>query len=252
MSYKVLLVHLDRAPLLAGVVEQAADIAVAHGAHVIGVAARAAEPEVPAAEAFSVFAAAMRRAGVASFEERLIDGDPASGIAAACLHADLALLGRRERDDPGADAHAAFVEFVAMNCGCPVLIAGAGPRHAGMPRKALIAWNGSARAARALRASLPLLSRSQQVHVAMINARDDAQEEAALLSYLGRHGIQAETVRLTVDLDVGHALLALAATLGSDLLVIGFHAHPQFDDVVHRGVTRTLLQEGTVATLMCR
>lgn len=252
MSCKVLLIHLDKAPLLAAAVEQAAGIAAAHGAHVVGLAARAAEPEVPAAEAFSVFAAAMRRAGVPSFEERLIAGDPAAGFVDACRFADLAIVGRRERDDPGADSHAAFIEYVAMNAGCPVLVAGADARHVGMPHRALIAWNRSSRAARALRAALPLLRRVSELRVAMINMPDDAAEEAALRTYLARHGIDGELTKLTVDIDAGHALLSLAATLGADLLVAGYHAHPQFDDVLHRGVTRTLLQEGGIATLLCQ
>jgi nucleotide-binding universal stress UspA family protein len=253
MSIKVLLVHLDKAPLLAATVEQAADVAVAQGAHVIGIAAKAAEPEVPAAEAFSVFAAAMRRAGVASFEERLIEGDAAVGISAAGCYADMVILGRRERDDPGADGHAAFCEYVTMNCGCPVLMAGAGSRQPGMPRRALIAWNGSARAARALRAALPLLRHAVDVRVAMINvSQADLQQETGIQIYLARHGINAQLVTLTVDTDVGHALMALAGTLGSELLVTGFHAHPQFDDVLHRGVTRTVIQEGMVPTLLCR
>jgi nucleotide-binding universal stress UspA family protein len=81
---------------------------------------------------------------------------------------------------------------------------------------------------------------------------DDTAEEAALRTYLARHGIDGELTKLTVDVDAGHALLSLAATLGADLLVAGYHAHPQFDDVLHRGVTRTLLQEGGIATLLCQ
>lgn len=251
MSYKVLLVHLDKAPLLAACVAQAAAIAVAQHAHVIGLAARAAEPEVPAAEAFSVFAAAMRRAGVASFEERLVEGDPAAAIGAAGCYGDLLILARREPDDPGANAHAAFCEYVMMNCGCPVLLSGSAAHHGGMPRRVLIAWNGSARAARALRAALPLLHQAVEVRVAMINAPPDPAPESGIRLYLSRHGIDAQAQRLTVDVDPGHALLSLCAALGAELLVAGFHAHPQFDDVLHRGFTRTVLQEGTVATLMC-
>jgi nucleotide-binding universal stress UspA family protein len=253
MSYKVMLVHLDKAPLLAATVAQAADIAASQGAHVIGLAAAAAALEVPPAEAFSVFSAAMRRAGVASFEERLIQGDAASGIAALGSYADLILLGRREPGDPNADVHAAFCEFIAMNCGCPVLMTASTGHHAVLPRRALIAWNGSTLAARAVRAALPLLRAATEVRLATINAPAGSPgAESGILVYLGRHGINAEAVRQTVDIDAGHALLSLADTLSSDMLVLGFHAHPQFDDVLHRGVTRTVLEAGKIAALMCR
>src|SRR5690349_14029850 len=165
-----MVVHLDEAPFLAAKVAQAADSAASQGAHVIGLAAAAAAPEVPPAEAFSVFGEAMRRAGVASFEERLMEGDAASGIAALGAYADLILLGRREAGDPHADVHAAFCEFIAMNCGCPVLVTASTGRHAVLPRRALVAWNGSTLAARAVRASLPLLRAATEVRVATINA----------------------------------------------------------------------------------
>lgn len=259
MSYKIIAVHLDHAPLLAATVGLAADIAIAQGAHVIGIVAASAHTEAheQAPEAFLVFGGAMRRAGVASFETRLLEGDPASGLSMMGRYCDLMILGRREADDPDFGIHADFCEFVAVNCACPVLLAPAAAHAPGLPRRPLLAWNGSGIAARAVRAALPLLHAARQATVAVINApvgvpSQEIDPGAAIALYLRHHGVSADVVRQTVDADAGHALLTLAETLHCDLLVLGSNAHPHFDDVLHQGATRTVLEAGKIAALLYR
>jgi len=257
MSYKIISVHLDHAPLLAATVALAADIAVAQDAHVIGVVAAAAHADAQAPEAFLVFGGAMRRAGVASFETRLLDGDPATSLSLMGRYCDLLILGRRQADDPGFEVHSDFCEFIAINCACPVLVAPSGSHMPGLPRRPLIAWNGSRIAARAVHAAMPLLHAASQATIAVINApagvpSQEADPGAGIALYLRHHGVSAHIVRQTVDADAGHALLALADTLHCDLLVLGSNAHPHFDDVLHQGATRTVLETGKIAALLYR
>jgi len=257
MSYKIIVVHLDHTPLLAATVALAADIAIAQGAHVIGVVAAAAHADAQAPEAFLVFSGAMRRAGVASFETRLLEGDPASGLSMMGRYCDLLMLGRREADDPGFKVHADFCEFIALNCACPVLVAPSGPHAHSLPRRPLIAWNGSRIAARAVHVAMPLLHAARQATIAVINApvgvpNEEAEPGAGIALYLRHHGVNADIVRQTVDADPGHALLALAGGLHCDLLVLGSNAHPHFEDVLHQGTTRTVLETGKIAALLYR
>lgn len=259
MSYKIIVVHLDHAPPLAATAALAADIAIAQGAHVIGVVAAAMHEQAhaQAPEAFLVFGGAMRRAGVASFETRLLEGDPASSLGLMGRYCDLMILGRRDADDTGAAVHADFCEFIAMNCACPVLLAPVSHHAHSLPRRPLLAWNGSAAAAKAVRAALPLLHAARQATVAVINAptripAHESEPGAAIALYLRHHGINADIVRQTVDADAGHALLTLAAGLQCDLIVLGSNTHPHFDDVLHQGTMRTVLQNGTVASLLYR
>lgn len=254
MAYKVITVYLDHSPLLAATVALAADIAVAQGAHLIGMAC-AADTQSP--EAFQVFGATMRRAGVASFATKMLEGDLASALSDSGRYCDLIVLGRRPLDDPDAAMHLCLCEFIAKNSACAVLIA---PRDAhlhGLPRQPLIAWNGSRIAARAVHAALPLLRQAAKATVAVINSPvgvpdQEAEPGAAIALYLRHHGVAAELVRHTVDTDAGHALLALADTRHSDLLVVGAHAHPQSRDVLHQGTTHTVLESGCIAALLYR
>ena len=256
MSYKAIAVYLDDSPLLPATLALAADIAVAQGAHVTGMAAGTGDATRPP-DAFQVFGRVMERAGVASFETRLLDGDAASSLSLDGRYYDLIVLGRYPLDAAAFAAHVDFCEFVAINSACAVLVAPADLHASGLPRRPLVAWNGSLIAARAVRAALPLLQAAHRATVAMINVAPgvtahEPEPGAAIARYLHHHGISADVVRQTVDTDAGHALLALADTLQADLLVLGSHAHPMFNDVLHQGATRTVLQSGRIAALLYR
>ena len=254
MAYKVITVYLDHSPLLAATVTLAAHIAIAQGAHLIGTAS-GADPQAP--EALQVFDSAMRRAGVASFATRVLEGDLAATLGESGRYCDLIVLGRRPADDPGAAMHVDFCEFVARNSACPVLIAPLGAHVHGMPRQPLLAWNGSRIAARAVHAALPLLHQAGKATVAVVNSPVGVPDQesapgAAIALYLRHHAVAVDLVQQTVDVDAGHALLALAEARGSDLLVLGANVHPQFRDVLHQGTTRTVLEAGRIAALLYR
>lgn len=51
-------------------------------------------------------------------------------------------------------------------------------------------------------------------------------------------------------LDVGNALLSLAADVAADLLVMGAYGHMRWREVLMGGVTRTVLQSMTLPVLM--
>lgn len=256
MSYKMIAVYLDDSPMLSATLALAADVAIAQGAHVTGMAAGIGSTPSPP-NAFQVFSGVMVRAGVASFDTRLLDGDTASSLSLCGRYHDLIVLGRHPQNAPVFAAHVDFCEFVAINSACAVLVAPADLHASGMPRRPLIAWNGSLIAARSVRAALPLLQAAHRATVAMINVPDaitahEPDPGAEIACYLRHHGISAGIVRQTVDTDAGHALLALAGTLQADLLVLGSHAHPLFNDVLHQGATRTVLQSGRIAALLYR
>lgn len=252
MACKVITVYLDHSLMLAATVALAAQVAIAQRAHLIGAASGA---DALAPEALQLFDGAMRRAGVASFATRLLEADPATTLADSGRYCDLIVLGRRPPDDTGAAVHVDFCEFIARNSACPVLIAPLGAHAHGMPRQPLLAWNGGRIAARAAHAALPLLHQADRVTVAVVNSpigAPDRESEpgAAIALYLRHHAIAVDVVHHTADVDAGHALLALAAERGSDLLVLGANVHPQFRDVLHQGTTRTVLEAGRIAALL--
>lgn len=69
---------------------------------------------------------------------------------------------------------------------------------------------------------------------------------------LARHGVNVDVLRqeTPTGLDVGNALLSLAADLGIDLLVMGAYGHMRWREVLLGGVTHTILKSMTVPVLM--
>ncbi|MBV5325393.1 MAG: universal stress protein, partial [Rhodospirillaceae bacterium] len=103
----------------------------------------------------------------------------------------------------------------------------------------------------------PLLRRSSAVTLVVYNADQQTgvhgeQPGADMALYLARHGVKIEVMaqKTPAGLDVGNALLSLAADLGSDLIVMGGYGHMRWREMIMGGVTRTLLQTMTVPLLM--
>jgi nucleotide-binding universal stress UspA family protein len=207
MGYKTILVHVDDAPHAPARVLMAAELALQHRAHVIGVALTGVsrflyhnemidddDPNLVrhldvlrerARGALADFAPQLRALGVHGFEERVLDDEPGAGLALVARHADLAIVGQALPDERGTGP-SAFPAEVLTESGCPVLVVPhtARPRGSisvtpsgvaspGAPapgRHVLVAWNASKEAARALREALPLLARAEQVTLAIVDA----------------------------------------------------------------------------------
>jgi nucleotide-binding universal stress UspA family protein len=147
-------------------------------------------------------------------------------LVAMGRYANLLLLGR-----PGADLENIAPETVKAalyDCARPVVIAP--PEPATRPIESIIvAWNGSAQAARAAGAALPFLAKARAVTVLVAGAKPDEVGTPLLLRNLGRHGIKA--VVDTMDPGIvsgrarGRALLDYAREKKADLLVMGAYGH---------------------------
>lgn len=122
--------------------------------------------------------------------------------------------------------------------------------------RAVIGWNASDEAARALHAAMPFLRDRAEVIVAVINAsasRDSHGSEpgVALARHLTRHGL-----RVTVDCSSVYAggeadaLRDLAIARGADLLILGAYARSRIRELLLGGVTHTLMTEPALPTLM--
>jgi nucleotide-binding universal stress UspA family protein len=119
--------------------------------------------------------------------------------------------------------------------------------------KALVAWDSSLEAARAIGNALPLLRQASSVTVAQFNAGDAAAlaaESLDLTAWMGRHGIKAQVAQQRTGIDEGDALLSLAANLQAGLLVMGGYGHTRFRELLLGGVTKTVLASMTAPVLM--
>ena len=147
-------------------------------------------------------------------------------LVAMGRESSLLLLGR-----PGTDPEniaPAIFQAALHECARPVLIAPPHPGHRPMS-SVVVAWNGSAPAARAVRYALPFLARAEKVMILVAGVAPDAVGMPFLVRMLGRHGIAA-TVETMDPGDVsgrarGRALLDYTRDKGAGLLVMGSYGH---------------------------
>ena len=122
--------------------------------------------------------------------------------------------------------------------------------------RALIAWDETREATRAVNDALPLLARAKTVTVITVFTQQSEFERAhvglrRVVHHLERHGIPARAEEaIRGDLAISDVLLSRAADLGADLIVAGAYHHSQLREALLGGVSRELLQHMTVPVLM--
>ncbi len=273
MSYKTILVHVDQSQHAAARIVAAAGLAAEHGAHLVGAAMTGLSPFLfhgatvdlartviaaqfdvlvgQANDALARFDAIAAGAGVLSFERRLVEDDAASGLALQARYADLVVLSQYEHDDPVARVDPRLQAFLLLNSACPLLVVPHAGRAALGSGHALVAWDESLQARRALAGALPALARARKVTLAMFNATDRPQLAGTDIAlYLARHGVNVEVRSEETTLDAGPALLELADQLGADLMVMGGYGHTRVREVLLGGVTHSVLESMTIPVLM--
>ena len=278
MRYRSMLVHADLSRHAPERFRFAVQLARAHDAHLIAVAAtgvsRAVFPHgyhaAPdsleascfgplrdnAAQALERFDIVAREAGV-SHESRLVWDLAGDALARIARCADLVVVSQDDPDEALGATLERLPEYVALTSACALLVL---PRvRAPQPdQHVLVAWNGSKESSSALRGAMALLQRAARVSVVAWRApgaRDDILDavcQTDLAAYLARHDVCAEIRAVDADIEYGHALLAMAAEHACDLIVCGCYGHSGFRELFLGGVTRTLLQEATVPVLMAR
>jgi nucleotide-binding universal stress UspA family protein len=279
MSYKTILVHVDESKHLETRVEIAAKIAMEENAHLIGTAltgvsrfiqdTATVNPTDPAIAPYleilrqranrslDVFESIVQRIGVNSFEKRLADDEAAGGISLQGHYCDLIVLGQEDPDERSPAALSGFPEYVVMSSGSPTLVVPYAGKFSTMGERVLIAWNASAEAMHAVRGAMPMLRRAKLVQVAIFNpmSRPDvygAEPGSDIALYLARHGVKVEVMQEEIDgeIDVGNALLSLAANCGSNMLVMGCYGHSRFREILLGGASRSVLESMTIPVLM--
>ena len=272
MSYKTIVVHVDQSRHAAARIRLAAEIAMAEEAHLVGAAmtgiSRFIYPDGTvsldlvlqelrdaAQKDLDKFEQIVRQVGVTSYERRLTEDDAAGGLALQARYADLVIVSQTDRDEIGDGGPSDLPEYVLLNTSRPLMIV----PHAGhfeRPGKhVLIAWDGSLEATRAVSNALPALRRAKQVTVALFNVPRygivHGQEPGADIAlYLARHGVKVNVCNDVTAIDIGNALLSLAADKGADLLVMGGYGHSRFREVLLGGVTQTILKTMTLPVML--
>jgi nucleotide-binding universal stress UspA family protein len=278
MSYKTILVHVDGAPHAAERIAAATQLALQQDAHLIGAAMTGIAMDfyrsssvmfdnvLPQQELEQLKRDAQQalerferqaRAAELRYESRQTDDDAPTGLVLQARYADLVVLSQTEPGLDGLLMGPGLPAYLALNGGRPVLVVPHAGSYPHLDRHALVAWDGSRSATRAVTDALPLLRRSAHVTVAVFNperqyAVHGALPGADIALFLARHGVKVDVLKQTTppELGVGDALLSLAADLSADLLVMGAYGHLRWREMVLGGVTRTILGTMTLPVLL--
>jgi nucleotide-binding universal stress UspA family protein len=145
-------------------------------------------------------------------------------------------------------------EEVLFNSGRPIITVPYIHNNGANLERALVCWDGSRTAGRAVADALPLLARANQVDIVTVvgsNAARGTVSGADIGRHLARHGLKAEVHQIYAsDIDVTSALLSFAADRDSQLIVMGGYGHSRLREFVLGGATQGLLHSMTVPTLM--
>jgi nucleotide-binding universal stress UspA family protein len=243
MALTDMLVYADTSPACGERLDLSLRLARRFGAYLIAVC-----PE----EAIAVgerFAKMLRQEDVQGEWEMAV-GLPASYVTRRAQGIDLVILGQRTPDhSTGLDAP----QEVVLACGRPVLIVPYAGHIERIGETAIVAWNGSREAARAVQDALPLLSAAASVTVFLVNPEEaaDIADAHNLVIHLARHGLNAKKLVVREDiLAVSDTVLAQVAALDADLLVMGAYGHSRLREMILGGVTRHVLRNMNVPVLM--
>lgn len=191
------------------------------------------------AETREQIAQAMGEAGIA-WDWEQYDGDIVQALSDRARLADLIVLGQPVAGAPDRQA-VPVAAGVAIHAGIPVLAMPA-DGHLATGGQAMIAWNGSAEAARAVRGALPLLKRAGGVVVVQIDPEEGEADGTDVLAYLSHHGIAARHESVTrAGRTVAATLRDAAAAHRADYLVCGAYGHSRLFEFILGGVTRDLM-----------
>jgi nucleotide-binding universal stress UspA family protein len=276
MTYKTILVHASSGSGAEQGIRMASALARTMGAHLIGSAPSGISRFIPpstlaaggpalaarcdalrrgAAEALAHFEHIAAAEGVDSFESRTVDDDIDAALALQARYCDLVVVGQ---SGPGAGTPpvpADLPEYLLLTSGRPVLVVPAAASLSATGANAIVAWDGSVEAARAVAGALPILRAAGAATVlgfgnetAHIGSGIHACEQLA--AWLRRHGVAAHPASRALGSDIGEALLSAASDLGANLLVMGGYGHARFRELMLGGVTATMLRSMTLPVLL--
>lgn len=282
MSYRTILVHLNDSRRAARLLRHATEIARTCEARLLclhvsptfhGRVVDPAYPHTPAVEGLlfsadeeadylrAVFEAATSQERFADFRViRAERCDPGDVVVARARAADLVVASQSDRTW-GLSALLDRSERLAIESGRPVLVVPNAGELVPLPRSALIAWNQTREATRALYEALPLLKLAGRVEVLTIDESGGAAvldshcdrrvvPLSAMAEVLVAHGVHTTIATLASSpVSIGHQICARAAEQNADLVVMGAYGHSRLREFVFGGATRHVLANMTVPTL---
>lgn len=204
--------------------------------------------------ATSRFEAAATQAGVSS-EVRILDASVAGAadlFGRIARRFDLAVVGQA-RPKEGASEEL-LIEGALFESGRPVVVVPYVQTRPVTLERALVCWDGSRPATRAIADALPFLRRAKAIDIVAVSGERGKGSELVgtnMARHLARHGLKVELKRVSAgNVDVPSAIRAQIAETGADFMVMGGYGHSRLREFILGGVTRTILTSSAIPVLM--
>ncbi len=184
--------------------------------------------------------------------EEIITGGNLEAIMGHCRLSDMVVVGQDNPEAPE-PMREMLIEGLLFESGVPTLIVPFISKGDFQLKKVVLAWDGSATAARAVHAALPILEIAKHVTIVIVNKGLPLEGEPGsdIATYLARHDLEINVdVINNPPIGVGDALLNYIAENGADLLVMGGYGHSRMREYLVGGATRDILHSMTVPVLM--
>ena len=177
-------------------------------------------------------------------------GDVADVLIRCSRYHDTVAISRPSK--PGKGVRRARIgsvmEAMLMESGKPVLMVPPGWK-ARKARHAVIAWNDSLEASRALSMTLPWLEQMAKVTIVVAKMRREGGEHVK--EYLAKHGVKADIEILNRrSQSAGARLLKVCEKLDGDFLVMGGFSQSRIRQRIFGGVTDHIMGNSEIITVM--
>ena len=175
---------------------------------------------------------------------------PAAGMVELGRLHDLIIL-----PAPGPDTiDHSLLHAAIFQSGRPVLLLPPERAPLSAIERAVVAWDGSREAARALKDALPLLALADDIHIVSVTGETDKPDPVTatdLEKFMGAHGLSFSFHREEKHFTpVGERLLNHATAIGADLLVMGAYGHSRMAEFILGGATRGVLKNPPLPILL--
>lgn len=273
MSIKDILVFVDDGPANTDRVNAALYLAKTHDASLMGASLASMKPIYAKSDNEEIiirmsykqahkyaeeFVLAGKSAGI-HVKAEVIAGDSkesAQKMAHYARNTDLVVLAQPDPSKDNFQRLQAFSQDVILYSGRPVLfIPYIGTRKEGY-KKAMIAWDGTPAASRSVHDAIPLLAKTNEVQVVVVESKKQQEIKKDLLvedlvEHLSHHGINAHIKRVSPGKNnVPTTILNHIVDNNIDLLVIGGYGTPTIKQKIFGSVTSILLSSMSVPVLM--
>ncbi|MCG6122543.1 MAG: universal stress protein [Microvirga sp.] len=181
------------------------------------------------------------------------EGSPSLMLARMSRYFDILITGQFK----GAISHggrALQPEELIRRSGKPMLIVPENYAVREFKEEAVVAWDGSSSAARALSDAMQILETKKTLYLVTVEGGSDERipplEDHDIVAHLRRHSINAERVHLQRTGSVGKTIMDYCAKTDPDVLVMGAFGRAKLGALLFGGVSQYILENQCVPVLM--